>query len=133
MLNSMVIKKLHTALTLLLLIIIGCLIINNGNSQDSDALKRSQKINQSTWLYMTEYDSGGATVPALYRYYLTSEIVGNDQQVLKKLNTLEPLIEGSGSIHSLSLTADGKVTFGWSGKIFSVSSEITKANFEIEN
>jgi preprotein translocase subunit SecG len=132
MLNSTVIKRFHFILTLLLLVIIIFLVIGNENPHSNDVLKRSQKINQSFWLYMTEYNAGGATVPVVYRYYLTSEITGDDQQILKKLKTLEPLIEGVGSIHSINIASDGNVTFGWSGKIVAVSNKVGKADFEFE-
>lgn len=133
MLNSTVIKRFHFILTLVLIIIIGLLVIGNESSRDNDVLKRSQIINQSSWLYMTEYSAGGATVPVIYRYYLTSKITGNEQQILNKLKTLEPLIEGVGSIRSINISANGHVTFGWSGKIVSVSSKVGMADFEFEN
>ncbi|WP_343554148.1 hypothetical protein [Pantoea sp.] len=133
MLNSKVIKILHCVITLFLLIIVIFLIIKPEDFRDKSVLKRSQKINSSNWLYMTEYSAGGATVPIIYRYYLTSEVSGNDKQIVEKLNTLEPLIEGAGSVRSLNISDNGKVTFSWSGKVFSVSSKISKADFEIQS
>ena len=117
-----VIKWFHYALTLILLIIvIGFVMLNaGGDNRADDKLVSSQKINDSTWLYVTEYSGGGATVADSYRYYLSAKLEGN---ITASLAKQVPFLVAAGSAANVS--ADGNtINIRYSGRVFSFSNSI---------
>ncbi|MCC3263744.1 hypothetical protein LLE87_36845, partial [Paenibacillus polymyxa] len=77
------IKWIHRLVTVsLLALVIGFLWLNQQpNQRNSDELQRVYKLSDSVWLYMTMNNQGGATVPIIYRYYLSAEIAGKDTDI----------------------------------------------------
>jgi hypothetical protein len=65
------------------------------NPRESDELHRLINFD-SVWLYMTANDQGGATVPTIYRYYLSHALKGN-ADIIQQLSK-SPVLEGTGSI-----------------------------------
>ena len=88
-------KWIHRLVTVsLLALVIGFLWLNHQpNRQGSDELQHVYKLSDSVWLYMTVNNQGDATVPTIYRYYLSEKITGKDT------DWIGPYI----SIHFLSL------------------------------
>ena len=73
-----VIKRLHGALTaILLLIVISFIALNSSDERSEERLISSRQLNENTWLYVTGYSGGGATVANSYRYYLSGKIKGD--------------------------------------------------------
>lgn len=119
----MAIKWLHRVVTLtLLLLVIGFWWLSHSEDDPAgDKLLRTQKINDHMWLYMTESQSGGATVPFHYRYYLAGELKGNNGDVVKSLAEGFPFISGSGTIVDISTGANNRVNVTYSGNVLSLS------------
>ncbi|PLY44135.1 hypothetical protein F153LOC_15630 [Lelliottia sp. F153] len=128
------IKWIHRLVTLSLVILVaGFLWLNHQpDNRDSDELQRAYKLSDHVWLYMTINSSGGATVPTLYRYYLSSEIHGEDVDVLHQLKTITPFLEGTGSITSASVEKNGEVTISYSGNVFSLRDEVSNLRFTVK-
>lgn len=74
------IRWTHRLVTVsLLILVIGFFWLNHQpNPRNNDELQRVYKLSDSVWLYMTVNNQGGATVPTIYRYYLSGEIAGKD-------------------------------------------------------
>lgn len=69
------IKWLHGALTaILLLVVIGFIALNSSDDRAEEHLISSRQLNDNTWLYVTGYRGGGATVANTYRYYLSGKV-----------------------------------------------------------
>lgn len=127
-----VIKWTHRIVTLsLLMIIIVFLMLNHKDSEPEMTLKRTWPVNHQAWLYMTEQSDGGATVPRLYRYYLTDKISGSDDVVLKKLSTITPVISGSGTITRINIDEHNRASLTFTGNILSVSDKIQEISIVI--
>ena len=73
------------------------------------------------WLYLTESQSGGATVPFHYRYYLAGDLKGSNSEIVKNLAESFPFISGSGTIAGITTSADNRVMVTYSGNVFSLS------------
>ena len=131
---KMAIKWLHRFMTLaLLLLVTGWWLFNRGGDDPvRDALLRTQKINDHMWLYMTESQSGGATVPFHYRYYLAGELKGSNSEIVKYLANGFPFISGSGTIADISTRPDNRVNITYSGNVFSLSNSVSY-NFNGQN
>lgn len=80
------IKRLHYALTtVLLLLVVGYAVFQfYSNSAPDDELYSRQKITESTYLYITRYKDGGATVSDIYRYYLGGDFLEDPMLELKE-------------------------------------------------
>lgn len=136
---KMVIKWLHRFATLALLLLVVCFwwLNQSGDNPAGDDLLRTQKINDHMWLYMTESQSGGTTVPFHYRYYLAGDLKGSNSEIVKSLAEGFPFISGSGTIADVSTSTDNRVTVKYSGNVFSLSNTASytyngqnyKANF----
>ena len=116
------IKWFHYALTLILLIIvIGFVMLNaGGDNRADDKLVSSQQISDNTWLYVTEYSGGGATVADSYRYYLSGKLEGN---ITASLAKQVPFLVAAGSAANVS--AEGNtINIKYSGRVFSFSNSI---------
>jgi len=96
-----------------------------------DELQRSYKLSDSVWLYMTVNDKGGATVPIVYRYYLSKEIRGENRDIIRELATRTPVLEGTGTITDASIGRNGEVNISYSGKVFSVQNDISHLRFTV--
>lgn len=84
MLGNTLIKWLHRALTaVLLVLVVGYAAYQHySNGASDDSLYSRRQINDNTWLYITQYEGGGATVSDVYRYYLDGRL---DDEPLKHL------------------------------------------------
>lgn len=127
------IKWIHRLVTVsLLALVIGFLWLNHQPSQQkSDELQRIYKLSDSVWLYMTVNNQGGATVPTIYRYYLSGEISGNDADVIHQLAMKHPVIEGTGTITTASMDTNGEVKITYSGKVISIQDNISNLRFSV--
>ena len=127
------IKWLHRLTTLVLLILVaGFVWLNHHpNPRPGDELQRSYKLSDSVWLYMTVNDKGGATVPRLYRYYLSKEIRGKNSDIIQELATRAPVVEGTGTITEARIGSHGKVDISYSGQVFSVQKDISNLRFTV--
>ncbi|NJQ21116.1 hypothetical protein HCO69_15935 [Pantoea sp. LS15] len=127
------IKWIHRLVTVsLLALVIGFLWLNHQPSQQkSDELQRVYKLSDSVWLYMTVNNQGGATVPTIYRYYLSGEISGNDADVIHQLAMKHPVIEGTGTITAASMDTNGEVKITYSGKVISIQDNISNLRFSV--
>lgn len=116
------IKWFHRALTgILLIIVIGFVMLNSGGDSSAEGnLVSSQQISDSTWLYVTEYSGGGATVADSYRYYLSGKLEGNVSASLAKQ---VPFLVAAGSAASVSAEGD-TINIKYSGKVFSFSNSV---------
>jgi len=99
--------------------------------REGDELQRSYKLSDSVWLYMTVNDKGGATVPIIYRYYLSKEICGEEREITRELAMRVPVLEGTGTITDASIGSNGEVNISYSGKIFSVQKDISNLRFTV--
>ncbi|WP_435947455.1 hypothetical protein [Dryocola sp. BD586] len=126
------IKWLHGLTTLTLLIIVaGFLYLNSSRTESPDFLKRASPVSENTWLYMTEQNSGGATVSLIYRYYLSPELKGSDADIAMKLSTQQPLIVGTGTITDIRIDENNIINVGYSGKVFSITDRATQVVFQM--
>ncbi|KAJ93739.1 hypothetical protein DF41_11770 [Raoultella planticola] len=129
-----VIRWLHRLVTLaLLVLIIGFVWLNHQpDPRNSDELQHVYKLSDNVWLYMTVNNQGGATVPTIYRYYLSHEIAGNDTEIIQQLTQKSPVIEGTGSLTSAGIDKNGAVNLSYSGKVISVQDNISSIRFSVK-
>lgn len=76
--------------------------------RSSDVLQNSYQINDRLWLYTTRNSSGGATVPVIYRYFLSGELSGNSEAQTKQLIQQTPFLIGNGSISAITASEGNK-------------------------
>ncbi|MBH1929828.1 hypothetical protein [Serratia rubidaea] len=117
-----VIKWFHYALTaVLLIVVIGFVMLNaDGDELAGTRLVSSQQLSDSTWLYVTEYSGGGATVANSYRYYLSGKLEGNVNASLVKQ---VPFLVAAGSAANVSAEGD-TINIKYSGRVFSFSNSV---------
>ncbi|MGM8754611.1 hypothetical protein ACS6JK_10945 [Enterobacter chuandaensis] len=127
-------KWIHRLVTLsLLALVIGFFWLNHQpNRQASDELQRVYKLSDRVWLYMTVNNQGGATVPTIYRYYLSQKIAGEDTDIIHQLAMKHPVIEGTGTITSASIDANGEVKITYSGKVISIEDTVSNLQFSVK-
>lgn len=127
------IKWTHRFVTLALLILVsGFMWLNHQpDPRKSDELQRIYKLSDSVWLYMTVNNKGGATVPIVYRYYLSKEIPGENREIIRALATHVPLLEGTGTITDANIGSNGGVNISYSGQIFSLQKNISNLRFTV--
>ncbi|EGQ5301536.1 hypothetical protein ACOBM3_21175 [Enterobacter hormaechei] len=128
------IKWIHRLVTIsLLVLVIGFMWLNHQpNQRNSDELQRVYKLSDSVWLYMTVNNQGGATVPTLYRYYLSAEIAGKETDIIHQLAMKHPVIEGTGTITAASIGKNGEVIITYSGKVISIENDISDLRFSVK-
>lgn len=90
-----------------------------------DVLQNSHQINERLWLYITRNDSGDATVPVIYRYFLSGELHGNSEAQTKQLKQQTPFLVGDGSISDVTEGDDNKVKIVYSGNVLSLERTAT--------
>lgn len=129
-----VIKWLHRFVTVaLLFLVLGFMWLNHQpNPRNSDELQHVYKLSDSVWLYMTVNNQGGATVPTVYRYYLSRKITGKGREIIHQLARQYPVIEGAGSITNASIDKSGEVTITYSGKVTSIQNDISNLRFSVK-
>ncbi|HAT1613177.1 TPA: hypothetical protein I8Y22_004600 [Raoultella planticola] len=129
-----VIRWFHRFVTLaLLVIIIGFVWLNHRpDPRNSDELQRAYKLSDGVWLYMTVNSRGGATVPTIYRYYLSHEIAGSNTEIIQQLTQKSPVIEGTGSLTNASIDKNGEVNLSYSGKVISLQDNISDLRFSVK-
>lgn len=127
-------KWIHSLVTLsLLTLIIGIFWLNHQpNPRNNDELQRVYKLSDSVWLYMTVNNQGGATVPTIYRYYLSGALAGKDPDIIHQLAMKYPVIEGTGTITSASIDTSGEVNIAYSGKVISIENNISSLRFSVK-
>ncbi|WP_368525985.1 hypothetical protein [Enterobacter asburiae] len=127
-------KWIHSLVTLsLLTLVIGFFWLNHQpNQRNNDELQRVYKLSDSVWLYMTVNNQGGATVPTIYRYYLSGALAGKDTDIIHQLAMKYPVIEGTGTITSASIDTNGEVKITYSGKVISIESNISDLRFSVK-
>ncbi|MRT56805.1 hypothetical protein GJV11_11840 [Enterobacteriaceae bacterium RIT693] len=127
------IKWLHRLLTaILLIVVIGYTWMNRSSPNPINPLKRKYQVNHNTWLYMTEQNSGGATVPVAWRYYLSNQLSGDDSDIARQLSTATPLIVGYGTITNIQVDDKNVISATYSGKVLSISDDATQVSFKIQ-
>lgn len=116
------IKWFHYALTtVLLIVVIGFVMLNTDEDERADTrLVSSQQLSDSTWLYVTEYSGGGATVANSYHYYLSGKLEGNVSASLAKQ---VPFLVAAGSAANVSADG-GTINIKYSGRVFSFSNSV---------
>lgn len=117
-----VIKWFHYSLTaVLLIVVIGFVMLNaDGDELAGTRLVSTQQLSDSTWLYVTEYSGGGATVANSYRYYLSGKLEGN---VSVRLAKQVPFLVAAGSAANVSAEGD-TINIKYSGRVFSFSNSV---------
>ncbi|BCL44994.1 hypothetical protein M8305_21255 [Enterobacter roggenkampii] len=127
-------KWIHRLVTVsLLALVIGFLWLNHQpNRQGSDELQHVYKLSDSVWLYMTVNNQGDATVPTIYRYYLSEKITGKDTDIIHQLAKKHPVIEGTGTITAASIDTNGDVNIAYSGKVTSIETNISNLRFSVK-
>ena len=118
MLSNTVFKRLHYILTSILIIIVavGGVVFYAEHSSPDDILFSKKQLTPNTWLYITKYQGGGATVGAVYRYYLN-----------KLLNKPLPVLRDSGPFlvsdksNAVFTTVGDRILVRITGKIYSFS------------
>ncbi|HHT3529021.1 hypothetical protein ACVGWG_04530 [Enterobacter asburiae] len=127
-------KWIHSLVTLsLLTLVIGFFWLNHQpNPRNNDELQRVYKLSDSVWLYMTVNNQGGATVPTIYRYYLSGALAGKDPDIIHQLAMKYPVIEGTGTITSASIDTSGEVNIAYSGKVISIENNISSLRFSVK-
>lgn len=122
---SAVFKILHGLVTAtLLVVVIGFIWLTGGDEKADDIYQGSHQVSSDLWLYTTKNSSGNATVPIVYRYYLSQQLSGSKAQIVKALHNQMPFLTGTGSISDI--TRDGyRVEVAYSGRIFSIDTSVT--------
>ncbi|PLR36726.1 hypothetical protein CYR55_10980 [Chimaeribacter californicus] len=112
---------LHGLTTLVLLIVVvGFLLLNRtADYKADDVFYVSRQVTPELWLYATRNDSGNATVPVVYRYYLSSKITGSEDEVVDALHSQIPFLEGTGDISAIS-AENNRVRIVYSGRVYSL-------------
>lgn len=128
------IRWVHGIVTLVLLFtVLGFMWLNHQpDPRKNDELQRVYKLSDSVWLYMTVNSQGGATVPTVYRYYLSHELSGKDTEIIKQLVERSPVIEGTGSITNASIDKSGEVNITYSGNVISIQNDISHLRFSVK-
>lgn len=120
--RGMMMKWIHRLLTtILLLLVVGNVAYRYyvGPPYD-DALYQSRQLNDDTWLYVTKYQGGGATVSEVYRYYLAGEI---QKDVLKVLGNTAPFLTSDSDGASVTKVGN-RVTVRITGRIYNFTNAV---------
>lgn len=120
--GNMAIKWAHRLLTaLLLLMVLGYAVYQHYIGPPyKDALFTSRQLNENTWLYVTKYQGGGATVSDVYRYYLSGKIIGDAVKALGEMPPFLTADTGSAKINKIGNLVTVRVT----GKVYAFSNSV---------
>lgn len=118
---SVVFKWVHGLTTLVLfIVVVGFLLLNRTTDYKADdVFHASRQVTPALWLYATRNSSGNATVPIVYRYYLSSKISGSEGEVVSALHDSFPFLEGTGDIAAISAEND-RVRIVYRGRVYSL-------------
>ena len=118
MLSHTVFKRLHCAFTLILLMIVvaGGVVFYSERISPDDKLFSEQQLTPNTWLYITKYHDGGATVGEVYRYYLNKHL----DKPLPVLSDSAPFLVSDRSNAMINAVGD-RILVRFTGKIYSFS------------
>jgi hypothetical protein len=111
--GSTVIKWLHRALTVALLVFV--VFQYYASQPPDDELYSEQQITSDMYLYITKYKGGGATVSDVYRYYLDAKHQVNPLNHLKKRTPFMVADTGSARITGYGSHVNATIT----GRIYS--------------
>jgi len=127
MLTSTAFNWLHRLVTLLLLAIVTGFIWLNSipDYRSDDVLQDSHQITDRLWLYTTRNESGGATVPIIYRYFLSNQLKGNSKAQAEQLKQQMPFLQGYGSISAITQEEGDKIHIIYSGNVLSLDRTAT--------
>lgn len=120
---STVIKAAHRTLTLVLLLLVACFAIYqySMNKPYDDRLYAAKQLNENTWLYITQYQGGNATVSDVFRYYLSGE---NSEDPLKAVGEMKPFL--TADTGTATVTKIGRlVTVRVKGKVYNFTNSVT--------
>lgn len=119
---STVIKALHRTLTLVLLLLVICFVIYQYSLSKpyNDRLYASKQLNGNTWLYITQYQGGNATVSDVFRYYLSGEY---SEVPLKDVGDMKPFL--TADTGTANVTKIGRlVTVRIKGKVYHFTNSV---------
>jgi hypothetical protein len=123
MLNSTAIKRLHCAVTTVLLLLVGGYVAYQFyfNGAPDDELFSQRQITESTHLYVTKYKGGGATVSDVYRYYLDGDLRGDPMPYLKSRTPFLVADVGDAKVtgygNNITVTMTGRV-YSYTNSVF---------------
>lgn len=114
--SNSVIEWLHRLLTAVLLgVVLGYLAYQRlVNVAPEDSLYARRQLSENTWLYVTRYQGGGATVSDVYRYYLDGKL---DETPLKHLAERAPFLvadEGDAQVSG----QDDRIDVSLTGRVY---------------
>ena len=117
--SSLAIKWLHRLLTVVLLaMVLGYAAYQRFlDIPPEDSLYARRQLSESTWLYVTRYEGGGATVSDVYRYYLDGKL---DEAPLKYLAERAPFLVANVGNAAVS-GQDDRVEVSMTGRVYSFS------------
>ncbi|WP_411704284.1 hypothetical protein [Edaphovirga cremea] len=116
------IKWVHRLLTAFLLLVVASYVVYQHyvGPPYNDAVFSSRQLNENTWLYVTKYQGGGATVSDVYRYYLSGKIAGDAVKALGEMSPFLTADTGSVNISKIGNLVTVKVT----GKVYDFSNSV---------
>lgn len=120
--HSTMLNVLHRMLTVALLLLVACFALyqHSMSKPYDDRLYTSKQLNENTWLYVTQYQGGNATVSDVFRYYLAGEISGDP---LKTVGDMEPFL--TADTGSATVTKIGRlVTVRMKGKVYNFTNSV---------
>lgn len=108
----------------ILVVLMGLFLnVSSTDNREEDLLQRASKVSDRMWLYVTKSQSGSATVPTQYHFYLAGELNGSEHEIVKHLAEGVPFLSGTGTISEIRREADNRVVVAYNGKVFSLSNE----------
>lgn len=112
---------IHAIVTLcLLLTVAGFFWLNqSADYREDDTLMYSHEIGPHCWLYVTQNNSGGATVATLFRYFLSDRITGSPEKIATGLRRRTPFLQGNGTLSAITAQPQG-YQIGYSGDVLSL-------------
>ena len=111
-----VINGIHWLITVMLLAFVW--FTHQPDPRADDSLQSVRQVSAGLWLYTTQNNDGGATVPTVFRYYF-HDASGAD---VKELNGEFPFLSGGGTISSVAVDGD-KIHVDYSGKIYGIENK----------
>jgi hypothetical protein len=111
-----VINVIHWLITIMLLAFVW--FTHQPDPRTEDSLQSVRQVSAGLWLYITQNNDGGATVPTVLRYYFHNT-GGAD---VKELNAEFPFLSGGGTISSVEVDGD-KIHVDYSGKIYGIENK----------
>ncbi|KJV32236.1 hypothetical protein [Pantoea sp. SM3] len=111
-----VINGIHWLLTIMLLAFVW--FTYQPDPRANDSLQSVRQVSAELWLYTTQNNDGGATVPTVFRYYFHNT-GGAD---VKALNAEFPFLTGGGTISSVAVDGD-RIHVDYSGKVYGMENK----------